>query len=63
MWYDMRGMRAIFYIGVMSFCIGLGLYILESKIPAMILICVGVAGVIIGFKGLIFNLKVSAKKK
>ena len=63
MWYDRRGMRTIFYIGVMLFCIGLGLYILEFKIPAIIMVCLGIAGVIIGFNGLLFNLKIAENRR
>ena len=63
MWYDKRGMRSIFYIGVMLICIGLGLHLLGFKIPAIILICVGVACVIVGFNGLLFNAKILTNRR
>ena len=45
------------------FCIGLGLHLLGFKIPAIILICVGVACVIVGFNGLLFNAKILTNRR
>jgi hypothetical protein len=58
MWYDARSMRMLFYVGVMVFCIGLGLRLMDYGMITALPLCIGVVCIVIGFSGLLLNMAV-----
>ena len=59
MWYEIRWMRALFYIGAMLALIGVGLIYMDQRVAGAVLLCVGIACIIIGFMGIRLHLAVN----
>ena len=57
MWYDKRGMRLSFYIGVMAVAIGLGIAQIDDsyRLAGALTMCVGAALIVYGFMGIMIN--------
>jgi len=63
MWYDMSGVKMIFFAGVMLAFVGFGIYLMGHVTIGALIMCAGAAAMIISFTILKFHLRVKFKLK
>ena len=61
MWYSLRSMRALFYIGAMVSLVAMALIYWDNRVAGAIVLCFGIAMIMIGFLGIVVNFLVSNK--
>lgn len=63
MWYDQAKIRMIFFLGAAIVLCGLGLVMMDHRVPGAVLICFGIAMVIIAFAVLRMHMMIKLKRR